>query len=220
VLQRCTQASERIYTVDGFADRSGEVFTTLGCTKLLQWPRGSGSGVVFEETPVDAAASAGLRRLFGSVGYFGIFDAEFLEDGGRLLLIDVNPRLYNHMDFEVKRGLPLAWLAYLGALEERETLEAAVRAAPGPAAAPGRGRAYVHGLPTWLMLRFQRLSGAMSRAEVRAWRRWLAERDEPTRDPTTWPGDPGPVLGDALHLLRTGLRHPREFLRSLGRRAS
>ena len=78
-----------------------------------------------------ADVEAGLVRLFRAVGFHGVFDAEFIEDGGRHLLIDVNPRFYNHMAFEVDRGLPLPWLAYLGAVGDGEGLRAAVASARG-----------------------------------------------------------------------------------------
>lgn len=216
ILQRFYPTSERIYTVDGFIDPSGELFATLGCTKLLQLPRGSGSGLVFEESEVGAEIEARLQRFFRSIGFWGIFDAEFLECGDRLLLIDVNPRIYNHMDFEIKRGLPLAWLAYLGALDDRDRLKAAVREAR--AALPSPGRAYVHRLPTRILLLFQRLSGGMSARETREWRRWLASHAGAANDPTRWPDDPGPEVGDVFYHLLQLLQHPRNFFTSYWRR--
>ena len=58
-----------------------------------------------------------------------MFDVEFAIDGDQKLLIDFNPRFYNHMAFEVQRGLPLPWLAYLAATGQTEALEAAGAAA-------------------------------------------------------------------------------------------
>jgi predicted ATP-grasp superfamily ATP-dependent carboligase len=211
LLQRFYRTSERIYTVDGFLDRTGELFATLGCTKLLQLPRSSGSGLVFEESSVHAGIDARLQQLLRSIGFFGVFDAEFLECGDRLLLIDINPRIYNHMDFEIKRGLPLAWLAYLGALDAQDMLDAAVKQAREVQG--DSGRAYVHRLPTQILLFFQRLSGGMSAAEVREWRRWLAAHGGPENDPTQWPSDRGPAVGDAFYHLVQFVTHPRNFLR-------
>jgi hypothetical protein len=82
---------------------------------MLQRPRCLGPGIVFEEAPIPASVVSGLERLLRHVGYFGVFDTEFVLDGDRVMLIDINLRLYNHMAFEIDRGLPLAWLAYLGA---------------------------------------------------------------------------------------------------------
>lgn len=218
ILQRCYPTSERIYTVDGFIDETGEIFATLGCTKLLQLPRNSGSGLVFEESPVRASVDEGLRRLLKRVGFYGVFDAEFLEEGDRLLLIDVNPRIYNHMDFEVKRGLPLAWLAYLGAVGARDALKAALET--GSELRAGSGRAYVHRLPTRLLLLCQRLSGGMSNAELKEWKCWLDAHSTARADPTRWPRDPGPAVADVVYHLQQLCRHPRNFLRGYWRNAS
>ncbi len=210
----CYPASETIFTVDGFVDRSGEM-VALGCNKLLQRPRRVGPGVIFEDAPVPAAIASGLQRLLQSVGFFGVYDAEFLADGERMMLIDINPRFYNHMAFEIDRGLPLAWLAYLGALGDEATLAATMRAArQSGATAPS---AYVHRLPTTLMLTFQGLAGKMSRQERRRWRAWIAERSGRLTDPASAPGDRLPGLVDLAFDLRAFLRHPRAFLRDLWR---
>jgi D-aspartate ligase len=212
VIVACYPASEVIFTVDGFMDRSGEMIA-LGCNKLLQLPRRLGAGVIFEEAPIPAAVETGLALLLRRLGYFGVYDAEFVVDGDRLMLIDVNPRFYNHMAFEIDRGLPLPWLAYLGALDDREALAAAMRAAHQDAR--DDGRVYVHRLPTSLMLTLQRLTGRISREEGRAWRRWMAARAARVTDPSRAAGDRWPGLVDyPYHALKL-LRHPRAFLREL-----
>jgi len=218
ILQRCYPTSERIYTVDGFIDGSGELFATLGCTKLLQLPRSSGSGLVFEESPVHALVHSGLQRLLKKIGFYGVFDAEFLEQGNRYLLIDVNPRIYNHMDFEVKRGLPLAWLSYLGALGAEDAMRSALQ--DGKDLRAASGRTYAHRLPTRLLLLCQRLSGEMSRDELREWGRWLDSHESPGGDPTHWPRDPGPAVADGVYHLQQLCRHPRNFLRGFWRGVS
>ena len=121
MLQEAT-GNERIYTVDGFADATGQLYISIACVKLLQRPRGSGPGIIFEHAESNPAVNAGLKRLFQNTGYFGVFDAEFLECGERLLLVDINPRFYNHMAFEIDRGLPLPWLAYVAATRDWEAL--------------------------------------------------------------------------------------------------
>src|ERR1700726_4021925 len=47
MLQNCP-STERIYTVDGFTGETGEFCTSLACVKMLQCPRGSGPGIIFE----------------------------------------------------------------------------------------------------------------------------------------------------------------------------
>ena len=135
--------------------------------------------------PFLPAATSGLERLFGQAGFFGVFDAEFVVAGDRLLLIDVNPRFYNHMAFEIARGLALPWLAYLGALGDDTALRAAMDA-PRPGS-PGGPIVYVHRLPAALMLSVQGAGGKMSRAERNKWRRWMAIRGPRHRSgPGAW----------------------------------
>jgi D-aspartate ligase len=206
--------AESIFTVDGFIDRGGRM-VTRGCHKLLQHPRRLGAGILFEEAPVPSEVASGLARLLRGAGFFGVFDAEFVRDGGRVLLIDVNPRFYNHMAFEIERGLPLPWLAYLGAHGDDFGLGAALTAAArAPAAAPD---AFVHRLPARLMLAGQRLAGHMSRSEGRGWRRWMKAHRAHATDPARAPGDAGPVRAEIAYLLAAFLRHPRAFARDLWR---
>ena len=212
LLQAAASGSDRIYTVDGFVDETGELFSMRGCVKVLQWPRGRGPGICFEAAPVPAEVEEGLVRLFRRVGFHGVFDAEFLEDGGRHLLIDVNPRLYNHMAFEIDRGLPLPWLAYLGAVGDREALRAAVTSAKQAVGGPD---VYVHRLPLRMMLGVQALTGAMSREERKGWRDWVARHEGHTSDPVRQERDPWPSAGEvALELVRLA-EHPRAYLRRL-----
>ncbi len=214
-LQEYYPTSERIFTVDGFIDDSGSLYATLSCVKLLQRPRGSGAGILFEEAPSDPVVEQGLQRLFLSTGYRGVFDAEFLEDGERKLLIDVNPRFYNHMAFEVDRGLPLPWLAYLAALGDGDGLKAAV--ADARAARPRR-RSYVHRVPAALMLGLQTLLGTMASEERRHWRRWLTVGASNLTDPAWAPGDARPAAAEVFLELTAFLRHPRSYLRHLAKR--
>ena len=214
MVTACYPSSESIFTVDGFIDRSGRM-VALGCNKLLQNPRRLGAGVVFEDAPIPPEIEQGLGRMLAGAGYFGVFDAEFVNDDGRLLLIDMNPRFYNHMAFEIDRGLPLAWLAYLGAAGEDAQLDAAM----GEVSRNPRDdiRAYVHRLPTTLLLATQRVAGSMSRDERVRWRRWMAERSSATIDPATEPGDRIPGVVDAVFHAASFLRHPRAFVRRLAR---
>jgi len=216
LISRCHAGSETVFTVDGFVDRSGEM-VALGCNKLLQHPRRLGPGIIFEAAPVPAALQTGLQRLLGCAGFFGVYDAEFIAEGGRLMLIDVNPRFYNHMAFEIDRGLPQPWLAYLGAAGEEAALAEAMRTARQNA--PGRRAVYVHGLPTALMLAAQVVGGNMSRAELRRWRAWIAESDGSRTDPVRTRDDRAPAWAEIGHQLLNFLRHPRAFLRGLYRDA-
>jgi D-aspartate ligase len=211
VLQAYHAVSERVYTVDGFVDAAGHIIAAGACLKVLQLPRRSGIGVCFESAPLDGELLAGLERLCQGCGYRGVFDAEFLISGHEKLLIDVNPRFYNHMAFELDRSLPLAWLAYLAAAGDEQALSRA--AGMLPSAGASSGRIYVHRFPTVVQLAAQRLTGRMTADEVRRWWRWIAGGDAVT-DPAYAHGDPLPAVADVAQWLR----HPRSFLRKAAAR--
>lgn len=212
MLQTFVPSSERIYTVDGFVDETGEIYATLACAKVLQRPRGAGPGILFEHAEVDPAIHQGLRRLFQSIGYWGVFDAEFIECGTRKLLIDVNPRFYSHMAFEVERGLHLPWLAYLAATRDQEALKEEVEEAKE---AQIRHCAYIHRLPTALLLATQRFARTMSGEDHLRWRRWIRDNGGLVTDPVRNVDDPAPVVAEVVMEALDLMRHPRAYLRGL-----
>ena len=143
-----------------------------------------------------------------------MFDAEFIEHAGCHLLIDVNPRFYNHMAFEVERGLPLPWLAYLGALGDRRALRAAVESTTQSGGGPA---VYVHRLPLRMMLGLQSILRGMTVEERARWRSWLAIPAGRVTDPVRQDGDVGPTLGEIALETRRFVQHPRAYLRHLAR---
>jgi predicted ATP-grasp superfamily ATP-dependent carboligase len=212
LVQAFHSMSDRIYTVDGFVDETGDLYAHKACTKLLQRPVRLGPGILFEDSPTIPAIAEGLRRLCKRVGFFGVFDAEFIEADGRMALIDFNPRFYNHMAFEVDRGLPLSWLVYLAAVKDAAALQSAVAAAR---AYPDERRAFVHRLPTSLLLGMQAISQAMPAQDRRRWRRWIAEHRASVTDPVRQAGDPMPMLLEVVQEVLSFARHPRSYLRKL-----
>ena len=61
-----------------------------------------------------------------TLGYFGIFEVEFLWFDGRWAAIDFNPRLFNQIGMDIRRGMPLPLLACLDAAGETALLREAV----------------------------------------------------------------------------------------------
>jgi len=212
MLQSWVSGSERIYTVDGFVDETGELSASLACVKMLQLPRGSGAGIVFEHADIDPVIDDGLRRLFRNTGFYGVFDAEFLEVGSRKLLIDINPRYYNHMAFENERGLHLPWLTYLAAIGDCDALK--VEIAKSKSASRPRC-AYVHTLRTNLLLRVQRLAGKMSAKDEDHWRRRIEEYGDSVTNPVWATDDPVPFLAEIAAEVCALVRHPRSYLMGL-----
>jgi D-aspartate ligase len=205
ILQAYRAVSERIYTVDGFVDGEGAIIAAMACVKCLQLPRRSGVGICFETAALDPGVLAGLQRLCRAIGFRGVFDAEFLIEGEDLLLIDMNPRFYNHVAFEVDRNLPLPWMSYLAAIGDDSGARNVVAGLDAERAADGR--IYLHRFLMAALLASQRATGRMSRAEVSGWRRWVAQGDGVT-NPAYVPGDPLPALAELAYWLR----HPRSFL--------
>jgi D-aspartate ligase len=212
MIQSCASSTERIYTVDGFVDETGELYTSLACVKLLQRPRGSGPGIIFEHAEIDPVIDWGLRRLFQTTGFCGVFDAEFVESGTRKLLIDVNPRFYNHMAFETDRGLHLPRLVYIAAIGNREALKWEIAKVKGAHVAR---HAYLHRLPTALLLAAQRLAGTMSHEDLLRWRRWISKCRGSATDPARTVDDPAPGVAEAAMEALALFRHPRAYLRGL-----
>lgn len=212
ILQASTESTERVYTVNGYYNRALDLYVSIACTKILQLPRGKGPGIIFEHSALDPELDAGLHKLFRNSGFTGVFDAEFLEGGGKRLLIDLNPRFYNHMAFEIERGMRLPWFAYLQSTGQLEELAEAVGQYSLSPRAP---RTYVHRMPIRLLLFIQALSGGMSAEERRKWRSYLNGHSDSATNPVSPANDPEPRIGELVSVAQGLLRHPRAFLRSL-----
>ncbi len=92
ILQQFVRVgSEGVHSVTGFIDRTGELFVTRGATKVFQRSQPVGVGVCFESRPASPALSDAVRILCRELGYFGIFEVEFLWFEGRWAAIDFNP---------------------------------------------------------------------------------------------------------------------------------
>ncbi len=108
-------------------------------------------GLLFEEAPVEEAVLDGLLRLCRCLGYFGVFEVEFVRTEGRHHLIDFNPRYYGQMQFEISRGLGLPQLAYRAARGDAAGVAALAEAArdrriPGATYAFGFGLGLVRSM--------------------------------------------------------------------------
>jgi predicted ATP-grasp superfamily ATP-dependent carboligase len=203
-------AARGVVSVSGFVDRSGELLAARAARKVLQQAGGLGIGVCFEAAPVPADVVERLSRLFRAVGYFGIVEAEIVHDGERHVLIDLNPRYFGQMGFDVARGAELPWYAHLGALGREDEARSAARA-PEPA----KPRVYRHGIVLGFRLASAGLMGALSRDDLRRWHAWLRAHRSDTVDATLQLEDPGPAVAAGLDVLWGAVRHARSFVRSL-----
>src|SRR5262249_29539106 len=129
------------------------------------------------------------------------------------ILIDFNPRFYGEMAFEIARDPPLPLLVYLAALGKRSELAEAVERARAAPDEPLKG--YGHRLNLELVVRAQRISGGLSRADAQHWRGWLAARREKVVDAVLDPNDQLPAVAEVISQLLRYTRHPRAFLRQI-----
>jgi D-aspartate ligase len=214
MLQRFhPEAVEQVYSLAGFRDRSGKHFVVRAATKVLQRPRQLGIGLCFESSEVDETLAAGVRMLCERIGYFGIFEAEFIRAGGRSLLIDFNARLYNQIGFDVARGLPLPELVYRAALGQDDEVARLVAEIP---ADDGAGpRAFCNSFGLAVLVRARRLSGRMSSEDAERLRSWLGDRAGMVVDAVADPDDPRPLRFEVAQQIYHYVRHPRAFVRTI-----
>lgn len=208
-------AASNIYSISGFIGRGSQGVAARAAIKVLQRPRRLGVGLCFEEAPVDPVALESLVGLCKKVGYFGVFEAEFVPRDDKLHLIDFNPRYYGQMGFEIARELPLGYMVWLGALDQGKALTEELERARNWK--EGRGYVYCNRFFFNLMLKLQRASGWMRHDEQLRWRDWL---DQPTRrglafDPVDAPDDRWPAIAAAVRDMYFAFRHPRSFYRQM-----
>jgi predicted ATP-grasp superfamily ATP-dependent carboligase len=206
----CAGAMETIYSVAGFVDRQFQLLGARAAFKVLQRPRRVGVGLCFEEAPVEPEIAASLSRICCKVGYYGVFEVEFIFDAGEKRLIDFNPRFYGQMGFEIARGLPLPLFALLAANGD----EARLRALAKTAKAPGNHQqVYCDRFLFRFLLTARRLAGGISRQEQARWRQWYADHAGNIVDASLDPADQRPAVVHALSELWRAARHPRGFVR-------
>jgi D-aspartate ligase len=213
MLQRFyPQAAESIYSVTGFRDATGGQLALLGSVKVLQRPRSIGIGLCFESAPLPEGLFASVSRFLERIGYYGIFELEFVRDGERLLLIDMNPRFYHQLALDVARGLDLPRLAYAAAIEEPAEVAQLVALAPN-----GEGAAYsfCNGIGLRVLVGAQKLFGAMSSEEAARWGEWTRDARRTLVDSADAADDRAPYVAEVAGQLYEFLRHPRSFVRKI-----
>jgi len=108
------------YFVDGFTAEGGEILTYLVRRRLRMYPVDFGNSTFMVSVPPQEAAGAvdSTRRLLGSLGYRGIFSAEFKRDerDGTFRIIEVNARPWWYVEFAARAGMDVVELAYRAAL--------------------------------------------------------------------------------------------------------
>ncbi len=205
------EAEQHIYSLAGFYAPERDVFLVRAAEKVLQHPMRIGVGLCFESRPVAPALASQLRQLFDRVGYRGPFEVEFihLQQAQRYLLIDVNPRFYGQMGFELARGLPTARLCYAAATGDTARVDdlAAEAAHHSEAGATACFR------DAWLLRLYATTHWLSGNFNLDQWRFWMrmAQRGD-AGDPVLAQDDPTPSAHRWKRLALNLTRNPRSTL--------
>jgi D-aspartate ligase len=208
------EAVSGIYSLAGFSDGTGRPPLVRASRKVLQRPRRVGIGLCFEGADVRPEVVRHVGALCQELGYFGIFEIEFIEHEGEFLLIDFNPRGYSQMAFEDARSLPLPYLHYLGAVGDSARLaEEWDKAASWQ---PTGEHAYCNDALLGLVRAGQAVSRVLGR-ESEHWGRWTRRYSSRLTRAVAAEDDALPRFMDAVKHADELFRHPRSFSRSLMR---
>jgi D-aspartate ligase len=203
-------ASHGVYSVSGFIDRSGELFVTRQCVKVYQRSQPVGVGVCFQSLPDNPALSSAVHRLCKELGYFGMFEVEFLRLNDDWAIIDFNPRLFNQIGMDVRRGMPLPMLAYLDATNDAVGLREAVAAAQR---ADDHQTVFCDGFTLRAILLARKLTRRISPAELHYWQTWMQKNAANLVDVAIDETDRVPARVHALSEIYLGLKAIPKFLR-------
>jgi predicted ATP-grasp superfamily ATP-dependent carboligase len=206
-------AESGVLSVSGFIDKFGRMLATRGSRKVLQDPPGAGIGVCFEAVEAPVGLVERVASLCRKVGFYGVFEAEFLRVGSRNLLIDFNPRYFGQMGFDIARGMELPWLAHLCAIgDDQAAVSIATEADSTGVSKPVH---YQNQVALFWRLATSRIFGAIESEEVRRWREWMKQGQGQSIDAFFALSDPCPAIAFGATQLWSVVRYPRGFWRSI-----
>jgi D-aspartate ligase len=216
--QLAPRTKEGVCSITGFVDRTGELFVTRRSTKVYQRSQPVGVGVCFESLPPDPFLSNGVRRLCKELDYFGMFEVEFLGFNDTWAVIDFNPRMFNQLGLDIRRGMPLPLFACLDALGETEELREAV--AKAQAQPDDTQTFFCDGFTLRAILTARTLTRRITRSELAYWRGWMKQDAADVVDVAKDANDPKPAIIHALSEIYLGLKAIPKFLRLTPRAAT
>ena len=202
--------SEGVQSIAGFINRKGDLFVTRRSIKVFQRTRPLGVGVCYESLPPAPSLSKAVYALCRELGYFGIFEIEFISQDGRPTVIDFNPRLYNQVGLDIARGMPLPLLGCLEALGD----EMALRDAVDSAQAENNSHKVLYDRFTLrAILLVLAATSRISQEDLAYWRSWIKRNAPQAVDVTAQKGDPMPGVIHSIAEVFLGLRSIGRFLR-------
>lgn len=108
------------YLVDGFVDSRGCIRAFIARRRLSQYPPHFGNSSRSQTIPLDQVSGAveSLKKMWSTLQYRGIFDAEFKYDArdGQFKILEVNARPWWFIEFATRCGVDLCGMAYADAL--------------------------------------------------------------------------------------------------------
>jgi D-aspartate ligase len=200
---------EGVLSITGFIDRTGELFATRAAKKVLQRSEPVGVGVCFEAQPSPEELPSLVRRLCRELGYFGLFEVEFLRYQGRWAVIDFNPRMFSQVGLDIRRGLPLPLLACLDAAGDFASLRQEV----AKALAWDDERAVFRDRFTLRAILLARVFCAgISNQELSKWRAWMKQHADHAVDFAADRDDRMPGIVHVFSELYLGLKSLPRFV--------
>ena len=200
-----------VVSVSGFLDRAGELFVTRCTSKIMQRSQPAGVGVCFAALPDNPVLVAAARALCDELGYFGIFEIEFISYQGTWAAIDFNARLFNQTAIDSSRGMPLAVLACLDACNDKVALRNAVSAAQSTN--QNMPAVIYDSFTLRALLLGKYITGQINRGEYDYWRRWAKANKACAVDIAIDQRDPLPGIVHAVSEVYLGLRALPRFLK-------
>jgi D-aspartate ligase len=214
IQQFYPEAVENVYSISGFRERMGGEVILRGARKILQQPRAVGTGLCFAPAVVDPVLADRTKRLCERIGYYGVFELEFILAKGKAMLIDFNGRLYNQIAFDIARGMPLPALAYAAATKNQADVARLMTESESRDDESVSG--FCNYFPFAATVYMQRILGTMSRKDAASWLDWSRGSHGKVVDAVRDPHDALPAFIDAAQYLLHCLRHPRSFVRQYG----
>jgi D-aspartate ligase len=213
MIQRFYPASVgAVYSLSGFRDQSGRT-VFRAARKTLQIPLHTGTGICFEPVALERELAERTELLCERIGYYGVFELEFITEDRDFMLIDFNGRFYGQLAYDIGRGMDLPRLAYEAATGAASDF-ARVFAESSESDEPN-SVAYCYRLELKLTGRFRRILGKISEEERRRWQQWPNGKFRAVVDAVADPTDPMPGAVDVLQHLTRAIRHPRSFISGL-----
>jgi predicted ATP-grasp superfamily ATP-dependent carboligase len=214
IQQYYPQAVENVYSLSGFREKIGGGVIMRAARKILQHPRGIGIGLCFEPTLVDPLLADRAKRLCERIGYYGVFELEFILAKGKAMLIDFNGRFYHQIAFDIARGMELPALAYAAATRNQADVTRLM--ALGNSRKHDDVAGFCNHFVLATIIKMQRILRTMSRKDATHWLNWSRGSHGAMIDAVKDPHDVLPAFVDVAQFLLHSLRHPRAFVRQYG----